>query len=400
MGAPGYLATSVPLRLASAGSAVAMPILAVQRLDDVAVGGALVAASLAPAVIAAPLAGVALDRARNPRILFLAAALVTVAGFAATALLGTLPLWLIVLLLVVAGCAAPIYFGGLSSFVTDAIPDENRAYAYDALSYNISSVAGPGLVAVVGVAGRDGGAIGMWLMAGAALVGAVGALGMRVTPRPATEHGWIGTIGAGARQLAGHIPLRVVILSGTVAAIGAGALPIVAVGLSIERTGDVHQAALIVTAFAVGGLAGAVLSAIRPGSRFTPQVVMGGGWALIGLFTLLAVPDLGLVWTIVVIGISGIFTASSNAAMLLLRKVNSPPQVRSQVFTIGSGLRAASGALGAAVAGAVAGLAAGVLIAGIGAIWIASAAMVLAYRPGPSSTGSEFESSPPIATDR
>lgn len=379
MGAAGYLVTSVPLRLASAGSAVALPILAVQRLDDVAVGGALVAASLAPAVIAAPLAGLALDRSRNPRILFLAAALVTVVAFAAGTLLGTLPLWLIVLLLVAAGCAAPIYFGGLSSFATDAIPDERRAYAYDALSYNVASVAGPGLVAIVGLGGSGAGGLAMWLMALAALVGAGGALTTRATPRPPSEHGWVGTVGAGMRHLTGHARLRLVILGGTLAALGGGALPIVAIGLSIERSGDVHQAALIVTAFAVGGLAGALLSAIRPGTRFTPLAVMAGGWAATGLFTLLAVPDLGLIWTIVVIGISGVFTASSNAAMLLLRKLNSPEGVRSQVFTIGSGLRAASGALGAAVAGVIAGVDAGILVAAIGIVWILSAALMVAY---------------------
>jgi MFS family permease len=384
MGAVGYLATSVPLRLASAGSAVALPILAVQRMDDVALGGALVAASLAPAVVAAPLAGVALDRARNPRILFVGAALITVAAFAASAQLGSLPLGLIVALLILAGCAAPIYFGGLSSFATDAVPDERRAYAYDALSYNIASVAGPGLVAIVGLANADGGALGMWLMTAAAATGAGASFTMRVHPRPDTEQRWIGTIAAGARQLAGHARLRLVIVSGTLAALGSGALPIVAIGLSVERSGDVHQAAFIVTAFAVGGLVGSLLVAIRPGARFTPQLVMGGGWAATGLFTLFAIPDLGMLWTVAVIGISGVFTASSNAAMLLLRKVNSPAAVRSQVFTIGSGLRAASGALGAAVAGLLAGLPAWLLVAGIGISWIASAAMVLGYRtPAP-----------------
>jgi MFS family permease len=393
VGAAGYLVTSVPLRLASAGSAVALPILAVQRLDDVAIGGALVAASLAPAVIAAPLAGVALDRARNPRILFFAAAMVTVVAFAAGALIGTLPLWLIVLLLVAAGCAAPIYFGGLSSFATDAIPDERKAFAYDALSYNVASVAGPGLVALVGTAGLEAsGSLAMWLMTLAALIGAGGALTMRATPRPPSEHGWVGTVGAGMRHLVGHARLRLVILGGTLAALGGGALPIVAIGLSIERSGDVHQAALIVTAFAVGGLGGAVLSAIRPGTRFTPLVVMAGGWAATGLFTLLAVPDLGLIWTIVVIGVSGVFTASSNAAMLLLRKLNSPAGVRSQVFTIGSGLRAASGALGAAVAGVIAGADAGLLVAAIGIVWILSAAVMLGYPRGGGGEPSTAES--------
>lgn len=387
MGSAGYLATSISLRLASAGSTVALPILAVQRLDDIALGGALVAASLAPAVVVSPLAGAALDRARNPRLLVVAAGLITTVAFVAGALLGTLPVWLIFTLLVVAGCAAPFYFGGLSSFVTDAIEDENRAYAYDALSYNVASVAGPGLVAVVGVQtvpGVDSGALGLWLMAAVALLGAAASLTLRVQPRPATPHGFLGTIGAGTRHLTGHGPLRLVVLTGALAQLGVGGLPIVAIGLSQERTGDVHNAALIVTAFAVGGLLGAVQWALWPSKRLSPQLVMAGGWAVIGVFTLLAVLDLGFVWTLVVIGLSGVLTASSSAAMLMLRKINSPPEVRSQVFTIGSGLRAATGALGAAVAGAAAGLDAGVLLAIIGAIWLLSAAQMIGYRaPAP-----------------
>jgi hypothetical protein len=377
VGVAGYLASSIPLRLASAGSAVALPILAVHELGDVAVGGALVAASLGPAVVAAPLAGVALDRARRPRLLVIGAAVATFGGFAAASLLGIVPLPVIVLLLVIAGCAAPFYFGGLSSFVTGEVAGEHRAYAYDALSYNISSVAGPGIVAIAAVSGS--GRLGMWLMAGAALVGALGAFALRMRARPAVAETFLGTIAAGARHLTGHAPLRLVILSGGVSQFGAGALPIAAIALSIERAGSAADGAVIVTAFAVGGLAGAVLSTARPGSRFPASVVMTGGFALIGVLTLAAVPDLGLPWTIAVIGASGLFTASSSAAMLLLRKQQSPAGVRSQVFTIGSGLRAATGAAGAAVAGVVAGLDAGVLIAAIGVVWLLAAVVMLPY---------------------
>lgn len=377
MGAAGYLATSIPLRLASAGAVVALPILAVQELGDIALGGALVAASLAPAVVVAPFAGVALDRARRPRRWVVASALASVGGYGAGALLGVLPVWLIAVLLVVAGCAAPFYFGGLSSFVGDEIPDERRAYAYDALSYNISSVGGPALVAAAGLLGSA--AWGMWAMTGAAALGAVATLALRFDARDRIEQGWAGTIVTGARHLVGHRSLRLVILSGVVAAIANGALPIAAVGLSLERSGDPHDAALLVTSYAVGGLAGAVWSAIRP-PRLAPALVMGGGFAVIGLVTLLAIPDLGMPWTVVVIGLSGVLTASSSAAMLLLRKLTSPPAVRSQVFTIGSGARAASGALGAGAAGLVAGLDAGVLVAGIGIVWVVAGVMMAGYR--------------------
>jgi hypothetical protein len=380
VGALGYLSTSIPLRLASAGSIVAIPILAVQELDDIAAGGALVAASLAPAVVAAPLVGAALDRAPHPRWLVFGGAVVTVTGFAAAALLGVLPLVVVAVLLVVAGIGAPFFFGGLSSFVTDEIADEHKAYALDALSYNIASVAGPGIVAFAALSGSN--RLGMWLMAGAAAVGAAGALALRLRARPASTESVMRTIASGTRHLVVHRPLAVVTLSATIATLGQGALPIAAVALSLERAGNADEAAIIVTAFAVGGLAGALVAAVRPPARFTPQFVMGGGFALIGAFTLLAVPSLGLIWTIVAIGLSGVFTASSSAAMLMLRKQQSPLGVRSQVFTIGSGLRAMSTAAGAAVAGALAGLDAGALIAGVGAVWLVSAAVMLGYPRG------------------
>ncbi len=143
MSAVTYLSATIPLRLASAGSSVAIPILAVHELGDVAAGGALVAASLAPSVLAAPLVGVALDRSRHPRLLVVIAAAVMFVGYVAASLIGFAPLPIIAVLLVASGIASPFMFGGLSSFVTDEIPNERRAYALDALSYNVASVAGP-----------------------------------------------------------------------------------------------------------------------------------------------------------------------------------------------------------------------------------------------------------------
>ena len=350
------------------------------ELGDVALGGALVAASLAPAVLAAPIVGVALDRSKHPRRIVALSAAVTMLGFAAVALLGILPVPVIIVLVVAAGCVAPVYYGGLSSFVTDTIPNERRAYALDALSYNISSVAGPALVALAGLSGDA--RLGVWLMAGAAAVGAVATTALHVNPRTFVPESVLATILAGLRHLVGHRPLGLVIVAGGVSQFASGALPIVAVALSIERAGTPDDAALIVTAFAIGGLVGALIFALRPSERLTPQLVMGAGFALTGIFTLVAVPDLGLIWVVLAVGVSGLFTAPSGAAMLLLRKQQSPPAVRSQVFTIGSGLRATTGALGAGVAGALAGLDAGVLIAGVGVIWIASALMMLAYPNG------------------
>jgi len=375
-----YLAASIPLRIASAGSSVVLPILAVQRLHDVAIGGGLVAASLAPSVIVAPLVGVALDRARHPRWWIGASGLITAAAFALSAFLGTVPLWVIVLVLIVSGAASPFFLGGLSSFVTDGFSDERQAYAADALSYNVGAVAGPGLAAIVVSMGAAG--AGAFILAGASLVGAVAVFGVRMVPRPRSEHGALAAIAAGSRHLLMHRPLAAVTLSGTIAQLGAGALPICAVALELQRSGTPERGAWIVTAFAVGSLIGSLIAAGRPPRRWRTETVMLVGFAGTGLLTIVAAADLGLPWTIAGIALSGLCTGPSTAAMLLLRKQQSPATLRAQVFTVGSGLRTTAAAVGAAIAGLVAGLDAGILIALIGVIWVASALVMLAYPRG------------------
>lgn len=376
----GYLGLATPLRLASAGSIVAIPILAVQELGDVAVGGALTAAALAPAVLVAPLAGAALDRTSSPRRMTLVAALVTALGYAAAAGLGTLPLPLVALALVATGCATPFYMGGLSSFVTEEIPDERTAYAQDALSYNIAGVGGPAVVAVVVAAGS--GRLAMVLMAVMAALGALGLFGVALRGRAAATESVLATIAAGTRHLLRHRPITVVTASGTLSQLGGGAGAIVAVALSVERAGTPDQGAWIVTAFAIGGLVGALASAARRWTTRAPEWVMGVGFAATGIGLLGAVADFGMPWTIAAFGVAGLFTASSTAAMLLLRKQQSPPEVRSQVFTVGSGLRATAAAVGAAIAGVIAGLDAGLLTALVGVVWVLSGLLMLAYPRG------------------
>ena len=374
--AASYLASATPLRLAMGGATVAIPILAVEELNDIATGGLLVAASLAPAVIAAPLVGAVLDRTRQPRTMMAIAGAVSALGLGLGALLGVIPTALVALALCAAGAAGPFFMGGLSSFVTEEIPGERRAYALDALSYNLGSVGGPAIVAAATALGSA--RIAMLAMAAAALVGVAGTLATRLRPRPAQNRSIWRTMGAGLRHIALHRPLAVVTTSGTLSQLGGGALSVAAVVLALERVGDADDGALLVSAFAIGGLVGALATAARPG-RLRPELSMGLGFAVIGLLTLAAAVDWGFAWTLILIGLSGLFTASSSAAMLLLRKQQSPAPLRGQVFTVGAGLRATAAAGGAALAAAAAGLGGTVLIVGIGAVWVISGALMAAY---------------------
>jgi hypothetical protein len=207
-------------------------------------------------------------------------------------------------------------------------------------------------------------------MAGIALAGTLGALVLVMRPRPRSDEHPLATIRAGLRHLVRHRPIALVTASGTVAQIGGGATAVVAVTLSVQRFGTADAGAWIVTAFALGGLIGGLLVAARRWTRLDPVAVMGGGFVVVGGVIALAALDLGLWWTLGVMLVAGFFQAPANAAMLLLRNRESPLGVRSQVFTIGAGLRTASAAVGAAVAGVASGLDAALLLGGIAAAWV------------------------------
>lgn len=376
MSAVGYLAVATPLRLTVGGLTVALPILAVEELGDVALGGALAAACLAPSIVAAPIVGAALDRTPHPRLLIALAGVVTALGTLVAGLLGVVPVAVVVIAVMVAGSATPFFMGGLSSFVTEEIPDEARAYALDSLSYNLGFIAGPAIVAAAAALGSA--RVALVLMAVSAVLGSLATLATKLRPLAAPTGSVWRTMGDGLLHIVRHRPIAIVTAAGTLSQFGAGGLTIAAIALTTARLGSPDQGALIVTAFAVGGLIGALAISLRT-VRLRPELTMGLGFIATGILTIAAAGDFGLVWTTVTIGLSGLFTAPSLAAMLLLRKQQSPPALRSQVFTVGAGLRSTAAAAGAAVAGLAAGLGSESLFVGIGVVWIASAALLLAY---------------------
>ncbi|MHA7984424.1 MFS transporter [Rathayibacter sp. CAU 1779] len=381
-----YLSVAVPLRLASAGTAAALPVLAVQQMHSVAIGGGLVAASLAPSVLAAPFAGVLLDRSRHPTRLMVLSGLVTAVAFALAAFLGQVPTPLVVVVLIVAGAVTPFFMGGMSSFVTDAIPGPaERAFGADALAYNIGSVAGPAIAAAAITLGS--GRIAMLVLAAIAAVGTLACLLLELPPHP--EHpdrsSVLREIARGSRFIATHRPLAVVTASGTLNQLGQGALPIAAIGIALTTTRHESDAAWVVTSFAIGALVGSLAVTVRPIRRIPAAVVMAAAAVVTGLLTIAAGLVPGLPAAIVLVGLSGIATGPGVAAMLLLRTRHSPRQLRSQVFTVAAGLRATAAAVGAGLAGLLPSGTAGMLLALIGICWLASAGILAPYprRPAP-----------------
>jgi MFS family permease len=373
-----YQAASIPLRLANSGAVIALPLLAVSAVGDVATGGLLVAALMLPSVLAAPIVGAVLDRVRRPRVLFLAAGLVASASYAIAAGLGFLPVPLVFVILAVAGVFAPVFTGGLSSFATDGIANARDAYTQDSLSYTVAGIGGPALVAITAAA-TSSARIPLVALAVLALVGAVSSLRVVANPRDRPPEPMRTTIWNGLSYLVHHRPIAVVTSSGTISQIGGGALGVIAISLSIQRFDSPAVAAWIVTAFAVGGLAGAIAIAARRWTRRSAVWVMAMGFIATGASLFAVVPDTSIAFVLVVVGIAGVFTAPANAAMLLLRNQQSKPSVRSQVFTIGAGLRSTAAAVGAAVAGVAAGVDVAWLVAGMAAFWVLAGAILVLY---------------------
>lgn len=148
-----YLAAAVSARFASEGMGMAVVLLALERTGSAAYGAYVLTAWLAPHVLAALLAGAAAARARRPRLFHVAALGGFTAAVAALAvLLGRAPAVVVLAVAVLGGSCGPMVTGGLSSLVAGLVPAgarRDRAYGWDASTYNAASVTAPAVVGLV-----------------------------------------------------------------------------------------------------------------------------------------------------------------------------------------------------------------------------------------------------------
>lgn len=381
-----YLAGAIPMRIVTNGGGVALALAAAVRLQDVAVGGLLIAVLNGPSIVAAPVIGALSDSVRSPKRFMLGSAVVLAVAFGLAAFIGDVPLPVVVAALLVAGCVVPVFIGALSAWVDEAMPgDHARGFAVDALSYNLAGISGPAIVGGMSVLlGPTGALLAL------AIVSIVGGLLLQLLP-VASRGGspdirsLASGIASATRHLVRHGPIARVALAGAAVQVGAGMMPVVAVLVALQRGLPVSAGALLLTAFSIGGVSGALLTATPPITRwlarFRTQRVMAISFAATGAFTLLAAVSGSFPIAAIAIGLSGVPDAPGVAAMLRLRQEESPAPVRAQIFVVSSGMRAAASAMGAAVAGALAGLDPSLLLTLIAVSWFAAAPILLLTFP-------------------
>ena len=349
-----YLLAAVLVRLPDEGARVALVMLALNRTGSAAIGGLLVAALLIPHVVAAPTVGWLTDRAKRPGWVLTGAGL----GFAATLvavvlLLGRIPLGIVVALLVAGGCCGPALTGGLTSQLSQLVPEARvpRAFGADSLSYNVAGIAGPAVAGTLA---------GLWHPGGATLalaaISAGGAVLLAVLPLASASAG-VGEepprLSAGVRAIAGDRVLGTVTAASSLGQLGPGALAVVAAVLATAQ-GRPAATGWLLAALAAGGLFGSLWWTWRPAApgRAARTVMI----SLVGIgipLAVAAVTTSSLVVTAVLFAVSGVFLGPFTGALFTTRQDRAPKAARAQVFTISAGVKTTAAAAGAALGGAI-----------------------------------------------
>jgi hypothetical protein len=400
---PVYLTAAVLARTADEGARVALVMLAAQRADSPALGGALVAALMIPHVAAAPVAGVLADSVRRRRLFHgSAVALYGAALFTLAFLVGTAGDVVALVLAAAAGCAAPLLTGGLTGLLPELLGKERlaRAFSADAMSYNLAGICGPAAAAALGAAVSAGAALAV--LGAAAMTGGLLLLSLPLRPRARRRTGpgrlRPADLVRGAVELVRNPPLRSVTWGSSVGQMGVGALPVVSVLLAAEYHAPWATGGLM-TAFAAGALAGSLSYAWRPVGRHRPERVVLWGLPATGI-PLAVVPWTGdAVVAAGLFAVAGFCTGPLFSALLASRERYAPTAVRTQIFTLGAGLKSTFAAAGAGAAGALSGLGAVPLMLGTAACQLVAGALALVLltnrRTGPAGSGTDpAENSP------
>lgn len=291
----------------------------------------------------------------------------------------------VLVLAVAAGCVAPLVTGGLTSLLGELLSKERltRAFSADAVSYNLAGICGPAVAAALGTAVNAGTALAV--LGAGAMAGGLLLFSLRLRPRARrpTGSGRLrpADLVQGVAELTRNARLRSITWGSSLGQLGVGALPVVSVLLAADYHAPWATGGLM-TAFAAGALAGSLSYAWHPVGRRTPERVVLWGLPATGIPLALvpwagrAVPAAGL------FALAGFCTGPLFSALLAGRDRYAPAAVRTQIFTLGAGLKSTFAAAGAGTAGALSGLGAAPLMLGTAACQVLAAALALVLLTG------------------
>ncbi|WP_308050756.1 MFS transporter [Streptomyces sp. TRM72054] len=380
--------TAFCARMAEEGMAVAVVMLAAHRLDSAAQGAFILAAWMARHVLAAPLTGASAARAQRPR-LFYACALTGFAGAIAalSVSIGRLPMPAVLVIAAAGGCCGPVVSGGLSSLLALMLrpgPEQDRAYALDSSVYSAAAVAGPAVAGLTATAVGPGAAVAVLAVAAASAAALACVLPLCTGPAGEPDPSPVRSdLVAGLAAMWRSRELRAITTATCMAFAGIGALTTTAVLLA-DSQGRPGTGGWLMTAFAAGALTGSLaLARLRPAA--SPVRLAVTGMAGTGLALAAAALASGPLTCAAAFAAAGVCDGLLLTATLRLRAGHAPPHQRTQVFTIGAGLKISASALGAALVGLAGSASATWDLAAIAALQLVAAVVYACMRrqPGP-----------------
>ncbi|MDR0345511.1 MAG: MFS transporter [Nocardiopsaceae bacterium] len=377
-----YLVGASTARMGDESSGPALLLLGFAVTRSAGAGSALLAGLTIAAAAGGPLFGAALDGSRRPERILAGALAAYALGIGAIQVsMGKLPLLLVVCLAVVTGLSGPAVAGGWTSQLPRVVSGDAlaRFSALDALTFDVASLAGPALAAVIAA----------WLGArpavavSATLVALAVPAACSLAPAPvsgAAEKPLRRQLAEGFTIIIQRRALLRATATSVVSYLGIGMLLVCCPVLGQQRLGGASRGALLISAAAVAAVISNVVLARRPPRR--PDALVLASTLLLSLSLGAAAVTPGWL-TMLAVGSSGVGQGPQLTGLLAVRHRESPAAVRGQVFTTAASLKIGGLAAGTALAGPLAGRSAITCLLAAAGIQVVAAAVYLAIRTDP-----------------
>jgi MFS family permease len=345
-------------RLATSMVSVAVILFSLQRYNSPPLTGIVTFASLAPAVLASPLAGALLDRHGRARLVILdyligASSLVLIALLAA---LDALPPLALIGIVAVAALTNPLSNSGVRTLLPILVPEHlwRRVNAVDSNSFVIAQLVGPPLAGVViEVAGPD---VGLAFIGILLAIAAVFTIGIPEPPMKSSSTGRLLLDARNGLMYVIHNPsLRAIALSLSALRVGSGVQAIVmpVIVLSVLQAGPIAVGLAWGVSAIAGFIAAILFGQVDPSGHEKPLLALCWGGTSLGIGVLLFASNVWIVF--LAMAITGFLNGPADVTMFTIRQQRTDPAWFGRAFAVSASLNFAGYPVGSAIAGAVVG---------------------------------------------
>lgn len=374
-----YLIGASAARMGDEASGPALLLLGFAVTGSAGTGSGLLAGLTIAAAAGGPVFGAVLDRSRRPERVLAGALAAYALGLGAIQVsTGRLPLLLVVCLAAVTGLPGPAVAGGWSSQLPRVVSRDElpRCSALDALTFDVASLAGPALAAVI--AAWAGARPAVAVSAALVALGVPAACSLAPAPaRSASGKPLRRQLAEGFTVILARPALRRATAASVVSCMGTAMLLVCCPVLGQQRLGAAPRGVLLLSAAAAASLIANLVLGRRPPRR--PDGLVLASTLLLSLSMAAAAVAPGWL-TLLAVGSSGAGEGPQLTGLLAVRHRETPSAVRGQVFTTAASLKIGGLAAGAALGGPLASRSVTVCLLTAAGIHLAAAVTYLTMR--------------------